>query len=336
VALREAQNNGYIPTANSGLVLQVLDSDRIQVDIEQPAASYFTSFFVGGGLSTKVMAIAEKENDSVPCILALDDSAPEALLLKSNSVVTMGCGVHSNSSDPSALVTDSNAQINADSICTVGGYVQGSNSTTSVPVEENCSKLNDPYAGLAPPPVGPCDYNNMVVDSQTLTLQPGVYCGGLEIKNNSVITFAPGTYIMKDGPFVTDSNTVATGAGVTFYFTGNGAVLNLKSNTTVNFSAPTAGDLAGVLFFQDPAFGGLHKIDSNVSGDGLDGLMYFPSGDWESNSNSTIGGAGSCVQLVARRIKFDSNAGIVATPDFENCPNYAGYSVNAGSVSLVQ
>lgn len=338
VALREAQSNGYTAGVGSSLTMAVLSPGRIRVDAEQPTRRFLSAILPGSAANMSVAAIAQQQTTTPPCVLALDDSSEAALLTKSNAQINMGCGVHSNSSHSLGLVTDSNSQINAAEICVNGGYLQKSNSSTSVPVEEGCPKLGDPYAGIAQPTVGACSYTNMEVQvpvNTIVTLDPGVYCGGLEVKSNSGVKFNPGTYIFKDGDLVLDSNVVAEGAGVTFYFTGALSQLEFKSNVNVTLSAPDSGPLAGVLFFQDPDYGGLHQFDSNVVG-AISGLMYFPSGDWESKSNTQIGADNTCVQLVAKKITFDSNSGITGTPDMAGCPNYANNPVPSSKIRLVQ
>ena len=60
-----------------------------------------------------------------------------------------------------------------------------------------------------------------------VTLQPGTYCDGLTL-NAKRVTFAPGEYIMKDGPLHFGNGTWAFGEDVTFIFAGKDAVLSLS------------------------------------------------------------------------------------------------------------
>ncbi len=168
----------------------------------------------------------------------------------------------------------------------------------------------------------------MSYDDEVTTLLPGVYCGGIEIKNNSDITFSDGIYVIKDGKFFIDSNTTAQGTEVAFFLTGTDAVINFNSNTVIDFSAPSSGPMKGVIFFQDRDYGGTHLWDSNNASE-FDGVIYLPNGDIEFNSNSsTFASPGSgCTILIAYRIVFDSNSGLELDADFSQCPGGApGYA----------
>lgn len=271
-------------------------------------------------IDLSVSAVAVLQPSKI-CVISLDKAGSGALALSSNARIdTPKCEIHSNSLAVDALTAASNAQIKSKRVCIEGGYVARSNATIEPPPVTPCNAAEDPFAHVSPPDyVGkPCIYQ-APIKSKTLTLQPGVYCGGLDIDGNSNVTFAPGEYIIKDGPFRADSNTKLSGAGVGFYLTGAAALLGFNSNTELNFTAPQSGPLAGFIFFQDRAFGGTHKVDSNVAAK-LDGVIYFPKATLSSKSNSTWGAASSCFMVVSHRMQFDSNSGIAMDSDFTKCP----------------
>ena len=58
--------------------------------------------------------------------------------------------------------------------------------------------MADPLAGLTPPSVGACNYNNYNFSQGTTTMSPGVYCGGITIMGGTV-TMQPGEYILDGG-----------------------------------------------------------------------------------------------------------------------------------------
>jgi hypothetical protein len=265
-------------------------------------------------------ATAFADRSGIPCILALDPSADRALEVRSNAVLDLpNCEVHARSTSSSAIRVSSNAIIEARRTCVRGNAVELGTAQINPDAETNCETSEDPFAAVAAPTVGACNYNNKVVDNQTVTIFPGVYCGGINIKNNAHVTFSPGVYIIKDGKFDIDSNAAASGDGVGFYLTGSSALLEFDSNSTVNFTAADSGPLAGMLFFQDRNYGGEHKFDSNAA-TMLDGAMYFPNATFTSNSNTTMGSSSSCLMLVAKRITFDSNAGVNMSSDYNDCP----------------
>ena len=235
---------------------------------------------------------------------------------------------------------DSNAEIvNAEEICVNGNYEMKSNSDSNPLPTANCPTSGDPYVSLPEPEEADdsCDENNYELNSNDEdTLDPGVYCGGIKIKSNAEAFFSPGIYIIKNEKFLIDSNASVEGDNVFFYLTGNNAIIDFDSNASVDLSAPTSGTYEGILFFQDRDNSGIHYVDSNANAS-LWGALYFPNGEYYSDSNATLGDGGSgCLQIVAKKVTFNSNSGLDFTPDTENCPLYNGGVGGEVDVVLVQ
>lgn len=249
------------------------------------------------------------------CVIALDPAAAEALMLDSNARIdASGCQVTVNSGHGRALSTDSNAAITADVVCVRGGYDQQGSSTIDPSPETNCLTGADPLARLAAPAVGGCDENGLKLDDYVGSLSPGVFCGGLEIVNNSDVQLDPGIYIIKGGPLMIDGNTKLRGDGVAFYLT-EGASIQATSNTVIALTAPTGGSLAGVVFFQDRSYETTHLFDSNSFGT-IEGTVYLPTGVLRSDSNTRMAGASNYSLFIAKRLEFDSNAGLDIKTDY--------------------
>ncbi|MCH8240490.1 MAG: pilus assembly protein, partial [Proteobacteria bacterium] len=255
------------------------DGAAYRVTLRQHGVQYFSALFASGPPNIGVSAKASIETGPGPCILALDPDAGNALWLDSNAQITAtGCKVHSNSSSEQGLIALSNSHITADTICVTGGY-GGDDSHYNPPPTTGCARVSDPLADIAAPSFSGCDYNNLVLDNAVTTLNPGVYCGGLANLNNSIVTFSPGTYVIKDGPFYVDSNSQIQGTGVTFYLTGTGAVIHFDSNSSIDFTAPATGPLAGLIFFEDrnAPLNQEHYFDSNNISR-LEGAIYLSRG----------------------------------------------------------
>ena len=163
-----------------------------------------------------------------------------------SSIDASGCTVQVNSSDPTALEANSNSAITAESICVAGDYDHSGTGTYSPAPDTGCAPMLDPLAAVSPPAFSGCDHNNTYLDDAIVTLSPGVYCGGLHIDGNSIVNLDPGVFVIKDADFHLDSNSSVEGDGVGFYLT-NSATLHFDSNTQVDLSAPTSGEMAGLL-----------------------------------------------------------------------------------------
>ncbi|MCP4074403.1 MAG: hypothetical protein GY742_22180 [Hyphomicrobiales bacterium] len=290
-------------------------------------------------VNAEAVAVWDSGTGNAPCLLALHPSSPEALYLDSNAKVdAQSCSVHSNSSNIKGTAAYSNSYINAASNCVVGS-ASGGSSHYSPNVVTGCDTIADPLAGIAPPNVGSCDYNNAEYDSVSTILSPGVYCGGLTIKGNAVITFRSGTYVIKNSSFFVDSNSRISGTGVGFYLTGSDAVLHFTSNSSVNLVAPSTGDMAGILFFEDRSVSAdqTHYFDSNNISR-IEGAVYLSRGIFSSDSNTQIGANSAFTTVIARKIQLNSNAILTLNADYSatTVPNVAsGYS-GATNIRLVK
>ncbi len=201
------------------------------------------------------------------CMLTLDPAATGAFNLQKNAQVTANaCSLYSNSANVSGMVGGDNAMARADTICSAGGYL-GLRANFAPPPQTGCPVIEDPLKDRPAPGIGAC----MTLPSsakkppkqkpntpanqidQSVTLEPGTYCGGLQITNNAVVTLRPGIYVMKDGPLIVDKSATMTGRDVAFYFTGNTSGLVFDKKTTISLTAPTTGTMAGLLMMEERA-----------------------------------------------------------------------------------
>ena len=315
------------------------EARTVRVEITERTPLFFASLFLDSEFDIRVEATASWMA-ATPCVLALDPSMNSALLTDSNADIQgIGCTVQANSTSISALFSDSNSAVTADQIC-VGGGASTNSSATHTPTAETCPAAQDPFASMTLPTVGGCTHTNAEYDSVTTTMFPGVYCGGLTIKGNADIFFSPGLYIIQGGELFIDSNSIATGTDVSFYLTGNDGVLLFDSNSVVDLTAPTTGNYAGLLFFQNPAYGGEHRIDSNshVSGEEdsaktLLGSIYLPGGRLLIDSNGVID---TCPMVIANDIEVNSNALLRVRQDTETCDSMLTSAVGPARLALIR
>jgi len=308
-----------------------------KVALQEPGVQYFSGIFPIGPPTIGVAAKASIATGPGPCILTLDPSAGHSLWLDSNSQISaLKCKVHANSSSSEGVYAASNSQLNAELTCVVGDY-GGADSHYNPDPRAGCAPANDPMAHIPAPSTSGCDFSDHELDDATTDLNPGVYCGGLTIKGNSNVTFRSGTYIMKDGRFFVDSNSRVRGDGVTFYLTGSQATIEFTSNTEIDFTAPTTGSLAGVLFFEDrnSPWNRSHYFDSNNISR-LEGAIYLSRGVLWFDSNSQIAANSAFTTIVVNRLRLDSNAQLVVNTDYDSSAVPALIGAAAGGIRLIE
>ncbi len=249
------------------------------------------------------------------CVVALGESGNTMNLNSTSSIDADGCSIQVNSTDPSALTTNSSSTVDADSTCVTGDY-EGSGYTPTP--YTGCTPVADPMAYLAPPTVDPCDHTDYVVDSGPIVdLWPGVYCGKLEVNSGGEAFLNPGVYIMDDALFKANSDSTILGTDVTIYLTGTGGYLEFNSDSTVQLSASLTGEYAGIVVYQDRtvADGTVHLINSD-STSYLEGTVYLPNGKVMINSGATLGGDADYSIFIAKEYEINSDSTLVMNSNF--------------------
>ena len=285
------------------------DTHYVEVVVSQVEPLTFARVF--GVSKATVSARAEAAlGGGSNCVYALDPTDSATIAVDLLASVNSQCGIVDESSSNSSLQCFL-ASITGSQIGLVGG---ASTFLCSVnPSPKNGIAVPspaDPLAYLAVPPGGPsytCGTSTKspytgytgstggLVLNSTATLNPGVYCGGIQINNGANVTFNPGTYILtsptsKTGTaagLTVDIGALATGTGVTFYNTlksgydGGPIQFNFTSFTSgdgISFTAPASGTYQGILFFQDSSNTTQAQIIGSSSFNTvLQGAYYFPT-----------------------------------------------------------
>ncbi|MFP5236663.1 MAG: MBG domain-containing protein, partial [Acidobacteriota bacterium] len=238
------------------------------------------------------------------CVYALNPTARSAFSVADGAKLDAQCSIQVNSAARDAFDVDGRkSTVDATAISVVGGAAVDRFATVSSKPATGQTAAADPLAAVVAPTVGACvntgdrdrdrDDNH---GSKNITLNPGTYCGGINIHGRSTVTFNPGTYILLGGGLNIDGGAQVTGTGVTFYNTGDHEhryqPIHIDGGSKTTLSAPVSGPLAGVLFFQDRAIvqKGDHDRDDHgddnhpqpnvISGNtesSFAGALYFPT-----------------------------------------------------------
>lgn len=290
---------------------------QVHVKLIQDHYPYFyKAFFPSPQITTSATATAAGSTNV--CVIGLELKDSGTISLTQQAVMTAGsCAVYSNSTSRTGLGSTQNAIMNTGLACSAGGY-SGSSSNYATPPITDCPSITDPLENRSPPTyTNSCDYNDFWVKSgSTVTISPGVYCGGIDVGGNSVVTVGPGIYIIKDGPIDIYAGASFVGEGVGLYFTGSNAYFSAYGKSIINLKAPSSGSMAGLLMFQDRKSSETDFVIKSKSARNLLGTIYLPNGNFIVDANNKIAEDSAYTAIVARRVQLGSFTDLVLNTDY--------------------
>lgn len=310
--------------------------NAIEVIVAQPQSRLFSSLWSSTPINILARAVAISTNNGQGCLLALDSTANGAISTQGNSAVNLNkCSLYDNSSSSSALSMGGASSLSALGVNVVGGISGTSNMTMSDDNEPvtGATPTSDPYASVTPPSFSGCDQNNYSAKN-TVTINPGVYCGGMKLNAGAVVTLNPGLYYLDQGSLSVNGGATLQGTGVTIVLTSstgsNCATASIAGGATINLIAPTSGATAGIVIYGDRNMPvGTTLKFTGGSSQSLGGAVYAPKAAITFIGNS--GTATGCTQVIADTISFTGNSGFAI-----NCGGYGTKPLGSSVASLVE
>jgi Flp pilus assembly protein TadG len=256
------------------------DNERVTVELTSERSSMVGSL-LGGPMTVGVGVTARlgPPNGAPICVHALHGSMARAIDATGGTSIDAQCDVFVNSTSSGSIKMTGGGGITANAICVHGGVDSGVMS----PSPQDCGVRADPFASISPTTPSTCGYTNYSGSSGTYTLNPGVYCGGLNLTGGPNVTLNPGTYVIRNGQLKMSGGGSMTGTGVTFVFEGTSHV-DLSGGGTYHLVAPTTGPFKSFVFFQRPSANpGAVATMKGGGGTYFEGIIYFPT--WETVIN---------------------------------------------------
>ncbi|HWD00118.1 MAG TPA: pilus assembly protein TadG-related protein [Candidatus Sulfopaludibacter sp.] len=254
------------------------------------------------------------------CLYILDPSGKDSLNASNNAHIRPSCGVYVNSTNSEAVVATGSASVITSGtpqppIKVVGGVNTNNGGSLSPTVTKTTTGVADPLSGLDVPwtpcttgtcptvtcqytgcagAANHCDHTNFTVSANSWSapyvhLTPGTYCGtggnpAILINNGNSAIFDAGMFVLNGGGLSIQSGTGNSGSNVIFYLTGTNSTyggVNFANGTQVNFTAPSTGDLADILIYEDRTLTGPTGSSATSTFQGganstLDGIIYLP------------------------------------------------------------
>lgn len=290
---------------------------------------------VSGGVDTKffgLLGLATSQTISTSargrilggmplCVLALDESIEKTLTATNTAKLTAtGCSVHANSTHTQAIEAWGQALLATGLTCSAGGAVGGTANYQPTAIQD-CPAIPNPLASRTTPSLTGCDHTSKKITNGTHVLYPGRYCGGLKITGNARVEFNPGVYVIDSGKFEITGNATAIGENVGFFFRGSNAFFGFHGQADVSFTAPKEGEMAGLLFFENPdqTVSYVHEITS-VNTKKLVGTVYLPKSELRVSINGANDGQvaeeSAFTVIVARQVTLNGKSNLVLNTDF--------------------
>jgi Flp pilus assembly protein TadG len=303
-ATTSAASNGYsndgtnsvvtvnIPPASGTFAGQ---AGYVEVIIKSNLSATFGATITGSTLTVQARAVARGQPQKLG-LLMLNSSMNGAFSASGfSSVIANGAGITIDSTGNPALMLSGSASLQAPAIDVSGGYT--SNSRITGPVTSGVTPLVDPLKSLVPPQLSSSPVQSswpLYVDNGSVTLQPGIYEGGIHFSGNAAVTLQPGLYILNGGTLDVSGSASLTGNGVTIHITNLWPdEVDIGGNGSVVLTPPTSGPFQGISLFQDR----LNNQNIYVRGTAsvqVTGLIYAPAAQVQfsgDGSMNTTGGA---------------------------------------------
>ncbi len=273
-------------------------------------------------ISVTTFARSQVHNGGVACLLALNPNTDNGLHLQGiNAVSSPDCWAWINSNHSQAINAVGASQATAQGFCTAGGVLGGEHFAPHPYL--GCDPMPDPFSSKIVPASGACTANNLALTNGTHTLNPGTYCGGIELKPQANVTFNPGLYIIDNGPFLIQAQSSAIGDGVAFVFKGTNAGLEIRGGGHASLKAPPSGaanvgDLHGFVFFQDQ-YTTVAGQEAIVQGGGtlkIDGIAYIPTWRLNISGNGDVNQDAKYFSVIADSFYLEGNGKLYVRSDF--------------------
>lgn len=295
------------------------NANAVEVVLTREVPALLSSVFIKGPITVAARAVAVGKPTDV-CVLALDAGSSGTVSVSGNAEVNLDCAVMANSGATDAIRQNGDACLSARALRTSGG---AAGDCLSPEPMVRVPPTEDPLSALSAPDAGSCDHEATVrvTGSGESTLEPGHYCGGIEISGAGEVEFDPGLYVLGGAGLRISGTATVTGDGVGFYLTPSSRGVNISGGGQVSLAADAAGDLPGVLFYQDRSSRRSTNTILGGTDTRLDGILYFPKQHLMFAGGSE--GRPTASLLIVNSVTF---AGNTAVGDVEESPAMA----NAG------
>ena len=308
--------------------------DAVQVSLLAERRLPFMGMFTGSATQLTAKATAAVIQVGEYCMVSLYEGEDPGIISGGSSNLDLDCGMVTNSRGAKAIDAYGSAEIDADPAGAVGGISGSSKFTEGTVLLPYTSPIEDPFADV-PDPVLPEDCRetldwNVGTASAPVELDPDVH--GTCFTNWDIdghVTLPPGTYYVNNGTL--DIKGGVYGEGVTLVLMGDDSNWVQNGGGKLSLSAPTTGDLAGIVIFRERTASSDANKEIKLNGGAdldLQGSIYGKNTDFWIGGNAAIDS--QCIQVVGRKLEFKGGGHIR-----NNCEGTGASAFTTRTVRLV-
>jgi hypothetical protein len=269
-----------------------------------------TAYYVGAGIFLPSFTNNSITQVTTAGVVLLDQSSRGSLNVSGNARVDVnGAPIVVDSSNAGAIAVSGNGQVRASELDVTGGISRSGNGRVSGGVDHNAA-ASDPLAFLeAPYPyyLNTISTAQLVISKGQVTLDPGVYVGGIKI-TGGVVTLDPGIYYMQGGGFAVSGKASVTdnGQGVMIYNAPNSVkdAISFTGSGKVSLSPIQDGEYQGLVLFQDRT----STAPISVSGNGnlhITGTIYAAAATLSVTGNGGLDASGNPLDQIGSSLIVD-------------------------------
>lgn len=294
-----------------------------------PLSLFFAQILGDGEIDLSMSATAityRSEAPTTACILTLSELDLSLTFTGNPDIIADGCSIMSNSTGDPSIKQTGNSYVVADCVYAVGEIQDKNIETTGCPEPvPNVPAVSDPYEDInVPDPLPPCRATVPDFGPGTETYinaDDGRFCSSVDIQGT--VFLSPGVYYFSED-FDINSGAYVAGDGVTIVLTSETSpstnTMFVNGGAELHLTAPTTGDFAGVLFYQDRNITWPSDPNSTINGNAnseLIGAIYFPTSGLTINgtSGSVDGATAGCLQIIADTLFFAGDATVGSNCD---------------------
>jgi hypothetical protein len=319
IAQANALANGYandgatsivtvnIPPKSGAFAGQI---DYVEVIIQANLQAGFSAVFTSQPLQVQARAVAHGAPKRFGLLLLQPDGSDSLALSGNASVQVVNAPIIVNSNDPLAYDIIGSATVSASRHDLAGSAAL--NLTNIIgPVHMNVPPTADPLLSLPEP--DPSSYTMQAssttsISGGSVTLQPGVYRGGINVSGKATVTLAPGIYVLDGGGLQVSGQADVIVNGVMLYNTGgsNAGSINISGRGDVTLAPPTQGPYTGINLFQARDVSQSVQISGNGAYQ-ITGTVYAPAAPIQLSGNGTISWNTLGGSFIASRLQVTGN-----------------------------